>query len=44
MAIKAEENTMSALSDPVMLTLCIASAEQMLCLKTEIVNKSHLLS
>src|SRR5437773_2399230 len=36
LAIKAEENTMSALSDTVMLTLFIASAEQMLCLKTEV--------
>jgi hypothetical protein len=42
MAIQAKENTMSTLSDTVMLTLFIASAEQMLCLKTEIVDKSHL--
>ncbi len=33
---------MSALSDPVMLTLCIASAEQMLCLKTELPVRPNL--
>ena len=44
LARKTEENTMSTLSDTMMLTLFIASAEQMLCLKTEIVNKAHLLS
>jgi hypothetical protein len=33
---------MSALSDTVMLTLFIASTKQMLCLKAEPMNESHL--
>src|SRR5215217_749932 len=44
LAIKAQENTMSTLSDTVMLTLFIASTKQMLCLKAEPMHESHLLS
>jgi hypothetical protein len=40
-AIETEENTLSTLSDSMMLTIFIASPEQMLCLRTEIVNKAH---
>src|SRR5262245_43895017 len=43
-ALETEENTMSALSDTMMLTFFITSPEQTLCLKTEIVNKAHLSS
>ena len=43
-AIETEKNTVSTLSDPMMLTLFIASPEQTLCLRTEIVNKAHLSS
>jgi hypothetical protein len=43
-ALETEENTMSTLSDPMMRTLFITSPEQMLCLRTEIVNKAHLSS
>src|SRR5215467_15298215 len=43
-ALETKENTMSTLSDPMMLTLFIASPEQTLCLRTAVVNKAHLSS
>jgi hypothetical protein len=40
--MKAHQNTMGTLANPVMLTLFIESAEYMLCFGAEVLNESHL--